>query len=88
MENLVDSDQQAAVQKLRVSEPLTKPCHDDTVMLLYRCTNLQPVSQRCETVTPQEQKITDFACDGRDDNLLNVFFPSFHSHHVRTYSFH
>jgi hypothetical protein len=41
MENLVASDQQAAVQKLRVSEPLAKPSHDDTVMLLHCCTNLQ-----------------------------------------------
>jgi hypothetical protein len=40
MENLVDSDRQAAVHKLRVSEPLTKTSHDDTVMLRYRCTNL------------------------------------------------
>jgi len=41
MENLVDSDQQAAVHKLRVSEPLTNTSHDDTVTLLHRCTNLQ-----------------------------------------------
>jgi hypothetical protein len=44
MENLVDSDQQAAVQKLRVSETLTKPSHGDTVRLLHRCTNLPCLS--------------------------------------------